>query len=128
MTDRAPSHLVIRCTVIESHVRQLVRDRGLERSFGDALASVSGRAERARNARDKALVETAIEELRDLARRLAAVPASGETLGDARGLRSGEHAATLARHEPDEGPRNEDGSPRLRQGGRRPERTDEEGV
>lgn len=95
MTERAPLHLVARLGVIEAHVRQLAKDRGLEDAFATDLSAVARGAELARSDRSKDGVEAALRELRALARRIAAAAQAGPTLTDPRGGLTGPHAATL---------------------------------
>lgn len=95
MAERAPLHLIARSKVIESHVRHLAQDRELEDALAAELAAAGRDAEEARRAGAKESVEAAIEELRALARRLAAAPRAGAAMTDARGALRRESATTL---------------------------------
>jgi len=96
-------HLIARLKVIEAHVCHLARERGLEDAFAAELTAVARAADEARRGNAREPVGDAIEELRALARRLAAAPRTGRTLTDARGAHPGERAATLERPDGPEG-------------------------
>ncbi|HKI55878.1 MAG TPA: hypothetical protein VKB31_01895 [Trueperaceae bacterium] len=95
MPDRSPAHLVARLKVLKAHVRHLARDRGLEADFEAELSVMERHADLAVRSDARAMVEAAIEEVRSLARRLAAARSEAVRLGDPRGFPATERAATL---------------------------------
>lgn len=104
MSERAPSYLVVRLKVIESHVRQLASDLGLDEDSSADLSVLGRSAELAGGDPSKDMVEAAIKDLRALAQRIAAEPRAVQAPSDGGGGLEREHHTGASVLEESQGP------------------------